>query len=55
MFADWQIKIQLLGLAFHGSLERWISFRKVLQTSLSTLEKWADPLREQRLLVFRGK
>lgn len=25
------------------------------QTSLSTLEKWAEPLREQRLLVLRGR
>lgn len=25
------------------------------QTSLSTLEKWADPLREHKLLVFKGR
>lgn len=31
------------------------SARVELQTSLSTLEKWAEPLREQSVLAFKGK
>lgn len=46
---DHLLMVSLLGLPY--------DFRYIveLQTSLSTLEKWAEPLREQRLLALRGK